>query len=210
MKVLSTLFCLFIVSCSSQKVLQNQAYLEVDEGLLQKLQSEALLVRSPASLKALEDKEYSPRRIYFKALYEQYLTYTQLAQTPEAIEHCPAFHQDFLEAKRMDGPLISRHLKQKVRETEAELVELCEKGVSANYYKFENLITYHVKKKAFHQNPASIFSLLKIPVFQNMYELKTAYGVDINHSQLIEVTSVNWFTSYLDHHKIRETSLVRR
>lgn len=207
MKVLSTLFCLFIVSCSSPKVLQKQARFQVDEDLLQKLQSQAQLVRVPASL---EDSEYSPRRIYFKALYEQYLTYSKLAQTSDAIEHCPAFHQDFLEAKRMDRPVISRHLKQKVKETEAELAELCDKGVSANYYKFENLITYHVKKKSFHQNPASIFSLLKIPVFQNMYELKTNYGIEIEHPQLIQVTSVNWFTSYLNHHKMRETSLVRR
>lgn len=207
MKVLSTIFCLLIVGCSSQKVLQNQAHFQVDEALLQKLQAETLLVRAPASL---EDKAYSPRRIYFKSLYEQYLTYTKLAQAPESIEHCPAFHQDFLEAKRMDGPMVSRHLKQKIKETEAELTQLCDKGVSANYYKFENLITYHVNKKAFHQNPASIFSLLKIPVFQNMYELKTTYGIETNHPQLIQITSVNWFSLYLDHHKIREMSLVRR
>lgn len=208
MKILSSLFCLFIVSCSSSKVLENQVNYQIDEKLLEEIQGQMRKNRTPASL--TEELTPSTKRVYFKTLYEQYLTYTKISHAPRNIKYCPAFHLDFLEAQETIGVLPSNKDEARVARIEKELGELCDKGVSANYYRFENLVSYHTSKKAFHQNPMSIFSLLKIPVFQNMYELKTTHGVAANHPRLVELTGTYWFTSYLEKIKVSETSLVRR
>lgn len=204
MKIFSSLFLMLIVGCSSQKVLQNHVSYQVDKDLLQKIQAQGNWSRTPAS-SVMEMENLSTKRVYFKTLFEQYLTFTS-----NKIEHCPAFHLDFLEARPLEGFVAHKRADQIVASMEEELLELCEKGVSSNYYRFENLVNYHVKKRSFHQDPTSIFSLLKIPVFQNMYELKTSHGVVINHPQLMELTHTYWFATYLDQYKISETALVRR
>lgn len=209
MRIWSSLFCFIIVSCSSLKVPQNRPQYAIDESLLQEVQKKSGLTRTPASVSLMESG-LSTKRIYFKTLYEQYLTYTQLSQVPSQIHHCPAFHNDFIETQSPKVVSNSARAHHKITQIEKELTELCDKGVTANYYKFENLIQYHVNKKSFHQNPASIFSLLKIPIFENMYELKSSHGLMVFHPELIEISKTHWFTSYLSEFKMEETMIVQR
>ncbi|HLT22902.1 MAG TPA: hypothetical protein VKZ84_05650 [Bacteriovoracaceae bacterium] len=208
MKIISSLFLMFIVGCSSQKVLQNHVSYQVDEDLLRNIQTKGSWSRTPAS--AVDVEKLSAKRVYFKTLFEQYLTFSELSQTTKKIDHCPAFHSDFLEARPLEGVISQRRSDHIIASMEQELVELCDRGVSANYYRFENLVNYHVHKRSFHQDPTSIFSLLKIPVFQNMYEFKTSHGLVVRHPQLMELTRTYWFSSYLDQYKVNETALVRR
>lgn len=207
MKFFSLLICFSIIGCSSQKVLEKRPQYAIDEGLLHKLQEESFRMRTPASVNLTE---VSPKRVYFQTLYQQYLAFTKLSQTPRTITHCPAFHTDFIEAQEVEVMVTSHKAQARALETQKELIELCDKGVTANYYKFENLVQYHAHKKAFHQNPASIFSLLKIPVFQNMYELKLTHGLMVSHTPIMDLTKAHWFTSYLEEFKMEETMIVKR
>lgn len=208
MKIFSSLFCLVIVSCSSAKVLENPGRYQIDRKLVEEVQLQVEVRRAPAAL--AKEVHPSTKRVYFKTLYQQYLTYSQLSQLPRQIKHCPAFHSDFLETQAITTSITLRVAKKEISFLQRELSELCDKGVSAQYYRFENLVNYHVNKKSFHQDPMSIFSLLKIPVFHHMYELKTTYGIAAEFPQLVQLTQTYWFASYLEHYKIKETSLVRR
>lgn len=210
MKIFSTFICFLILGCSSQKVPQNHisAGYQIDEKLLEEIQFNSTAARSPASFAAT--KITSAKRVYFKTLYQQYLAFTKLSDRPSQIKHCPAFHMDFLETSEFSELISARKTQQKVVAIEKELRELCDKAVSANYYRFENLVNYHVGKKSFHQDPRSIFSLLKISVFENMFELKLHHGVALSHPHLLELTKTFWFSSYLDHHRVNRSALSLR
>lgn len=201
MKIFSSLFLLFITACSSTKPLEHHAQISIDENLLLQIQKEKNWGRAPASVNLVEEK-ISPKRVYFRTLYGQYLTFQKLAGAHPAITSCPAFHQDFIAVKPMQLETTS-HVSASVRihETEQEIHELCDKGASSNYYKFENLVTYHTSNEKFHLTPKSFFALIKIPVFGNMYELKMKSNIQPSTSEVTSLSRTQWFSVYLEKHK---------
>lgn len=63
--------------------------------------------------------------------------------------------------------LVHKALDIHLAKTYSEIRELCEYGVSDNYYIYENLIT-HIKSNQFDAGPANMNTLLKTTVFSNV------------------------------------------
>ena len=62
--------------------------------------------------------------------------------------------------------VVQNALNIHIEKTYSELKELCEFGVSDNYYNFENLLTY-TKKKTLGPSTKSLNSLVKTTIFSN-------------------------------------------
>ena len=150
--------------------------------------------RAPASVKD-ELSQKSPRRVYFSALYYQYLTLGKHLSKKTDIKSCPQFHHDKLETDSSLLPRVSFtpstdvdsegkdffpelafnedfSLRDYHKTVKAEIETLCEDGESDNYYKFDNLVTHYSTKQSFHQDTKAMASVLKIPVFANFYLVK--------------------------------------
>lgn len=199
MKIFSVLFLIIISGCSTNRPFQVTATtVEVDENLLQEIQQQSRRGRVPASINTSEP-QITAKRVYFRSLYGQFLTYQKLSGKTTGPEHCPAFHHDFIsmtpQTEMMNTKIATTH---GLVETEKEIKELCEKGISANYYRFENLVTYHTNKEAFHLTPKSFFALMKIPVFKNMYELRVKNNIQSTPTELTNLTRTHWFSAYLE------------
>lgn len=191
--------------------------------LLEKIQKNA---RMPASFTTEEVEGKSARRVYFSALYHQYLTMGQHLEKSREIKSCPAFHHDKVETDASVVPRFSLYKSHKVTsdereffpetafnrdfsledhyaEMETEVSILCEDGVSDNYYKFDNLITHYAGQATFHSRPDSMKSVLKIPVFANYYLLQmfqAPHQMGIAHPEekrVIEMTRTHWFEKYV-------------
>lgn len=188
-------------------------------------QVQKMATREPASLEIEDVNGKSPRRVYFSALYHQYLTLAQhIGKTPD-LKFCPQFHHDKVEtdnsvfpkvvvyqSSNVDAegrdyfPELAFNKKFSLRDyhkvIRAELDVLCDEGQSDNYYKFDNLVTHYSQKKSFHQNPKAMASVLKIPVFANFYLVKMLQNPGHNFSspeekQFIKLTNTYWFENYV-------------
>lgn len=189
--------------------------------------------RAPASLELSELEGKSPRRVYFSALYHQYLTLSHHLGEDSQVQSCPQFHHDKVETDDSRIPEFS--LYSRVKKVNSgkdffpetvfnnkfslkdhqismfdELAILCDEGVSDNYYKFDNLITHYADKKSFHSRPESMKSVLKIPVFANYYllqMLQPSQEVGFVHPEekkIITMTQTHWFESYVaEAHRLR-------
>lgn len=192
--------------------------------LLEKIQHS--VARAPASVEELDETEQpSPRRIYFSALYHQYLTLGQHLNKKGDIQFCPQFHHDKVETDSGLIPKVSLYpvsqideegkdyfpelvfskkfsLKDYHQVIKSELLTLCEDGVSDNFYKFDNLVTHYANKKTFHTRPDAMRSVLKIPVFANFYLVKMLEipGTSLNspeEKRFIKLTQTHWFEKYV-------------
>lgn len=223
MKNLSfALLSVLLASCShlneGPKVVQFPYAAE----LLQKVQMGA--ARTPASLD-VELIRKSPRRVYFSALYHQYLTFGQYLNKKTEIKSCPQFHHDKVETDVSLVPKVSLYpstdvepdgrnyfpelvfdknfsLRDYHKVIKSEIVVLCEQGDSDNFYKFDNLITHYSHKKSFHQDPKAMGSVLKIPVFANFYLVKMLEipGLKLtapSEKEFIQLTQTEWFENYV-------------
>ncbi len=63
--------------------------------------------------------------------------------------------------------LVHKAIDIHLSKTYSEIRELCEYGVSDNYYIYENLIT-HIKNNKFEAAPSNMNTLLKTTIFSNM------------------------------------------
>lgn len=190
--------------------------------LLQKVQMTSS--RAPASLDD-ELTQKSPRRVYFSALYHQYLTLGQHLGKKTDIKSCPQFHHDKLETDSSLLPKVSFtqstdvdsegkdyfpelafnkdfSLRDYHKTVKAEIQILCEDGDSDNYYKFDNLVTHYSTKKSFHQDPKAMASVLKIPVFANFYLVKMLEIPGLQYTspeekRFIQLTQTHWFENYV-------------
>jgi hypothetical protein len=223
---------LLMISCSHVHEATKVVELPFANDLLVEMQRGH---RSPASLLDTEEGK-SYRRIYFSALYHQYLTLGQHLGKDQDLRHCPQFHHDKIENDARIRPLVTLYSTKSLqanREFFPELAftssfsvsdyyntlgeevrGLCEEGTSDNYYKFDNLINYHVGKMAFHKKPEAMRALLNIPVFANYYLLKMIqspqgpYIVHPEEKKLIEVGQVHWFERYVARaHQVRNEFL---
>lgn len=196
--------------------------------------------RSPASIELVEKEGKSARRVYFTALYHQYLTLTDHLDEKSEVTSCPQFHHDKVETDAAVIPKMSIFKNIKVESSDKgffpelaftkkfslkdhhsdiknEISVLCEEGVSDNYYKFDNLITHYASKRSFHQRPDSMKSVLKIPVFANYYLLKMLQGsqnisfVHPEERKVITMTQTHWFERYVNEaHRMRSTLIKNR
>ena len=151
--------------------------------------------RYPASADREEVNE-SNKSVYFLSLYEQYQSMAELYPTnKKVIKYCPTFHQEILKKSPrvsvyklkneidfskssivssldFDGQEASKkNLSQAMSiymdQTYAELTQLCESGVSSNYYIYENFITLAQKNGVLGKNQDSLNALFKTTVFFN-------------------------------------------
>ncbi len=189
--------------------------------------------RAPASLEVTDVESKSPRRVYFTALYHQYLSLSNHLGLETDLNSCPQFHHDKIETDSAVVPKFSIlnmarvggeskdffpelaftknfSLKDHQEGMRAEIATLCEEGVSDNYYKFDNLVTHYASKKSFHSRPDSMRSVLKIPVFANYYLLKMIqppHALTFIHPEekkVISMTQTHWFERYVSEaHRMR-------
>lgn len=216
------LLSLMFVSCAHFSDEQKIVRFPYAEELLQKVQLGA--TRTPASLEE-ELSRKSPRRIYFSALYYQYLTLGQHLDKKGDIKTCPQFHHDKIETDNDLVPKVSLYpssaVKLEVRDyfpelafnqdfslpdyhqiIRGEILTLCEDGDSDNFYKFDNLVTHFSHKKSFHQNPKAMASVLNIPVFANFYlvkmlEIPGFKTTSPEEKRFIQLTQTHWFENYV-------------
>lgn len=191
--------------------------------LLQKVQKSA--GRAPASVIEDDLSEKSPRRVYFSALYHQYLTLGQYMGKKSEVKFCPQFHHDKVETDSGLVPKVTMYQSQSVEDEgrdyfpelafnknfslrdyhkviKSEIETLCEEGTSDNFYKFDNLITHYAHKPSFHQDPKAMSSVLKIPVFANFYLVKMLEIPGMNmtspeEKRFIRLTKTHWFENYV-------------
>ncbi|MBA2404432.1 MAG: hypothetical protein H0V66_06650 [Bdellovibrionales bacterium] len=198
-----------------------------------------VVARTPAGLEVGDVEGKSPRRVYFTALYHQYLSLSNHLGVESNLNSCPQFHHDKIET---DSAVLQRFsvftsgvataskdffpelaftkkfsLKDHQEEMHAEIATLCEEGVSDNYFKFDNLITHYASKKSFHSRPDSMKSVLKIPVFANYYLLKMlrpAHSITVIHPEeqkVISMTQTHWFERYVSEaHRMRSNLIKNR
>lgn len=149
--------------------------------------------RNPASA-SQEELNINNKNIYFLSLYEQYDAFAQIyPDYKKPLKYCPFFHQDLLsyketpkkwkwdkktkvntaqgvlsaiidvDDKRTEKTAIKSHMDRNYD----ELVELCDKGSSDNYYIYENMITLSKKKGVIKRDTEGLNSLLKTTLFFN-------------------------------------------
>jgi hypothetical protein len=235
MKFLFLLMPLFLISCA-QIDQAKVSHLPFNAALVEEMQR--LSHRTPAGLELSDVEGKSNRRVYFTALYYQYLTLGQHLKDSSSIDSCPQFHHDKVETDAAHIPKFSLYkpvnidsraqeyfpevvfnrsfsLGDHYEQIEAEVATLCEEGVSDNYYKFDNIVTYYANKKSFHSRPDAMKSILKIPVFSNYYLIKMLQGphtVAIVHPEekkIIQLSQTHWFESYVTEAQKLRTNLIK-
>lgn len=214
----------FVTGCAHVGNDQKLVHFPYAEDLLQKVQANS--ARMPASAD-LEDElsEKSPRRVYFSALYHQYLTLGEYLAKKSEVKFCPQFHHDKVETDSGLVPKVKVYQTSLVEDEgrayfpemafnkdfslrdyhgviREEIELLCEEGVSDNFYKFDNLITHYSDKTSFHKNPKAMASVLKIPVFANFYLVKMLEIPGLHESspeerRFIRMTKTHWFDKYV-------------
>jgi len=212
-----------LVGCSHFQDTPKTVQFQFAPELLEKVQKVA--TRAPASIDISELSEKSPRRVYFSALYHQYLTLGQHLGNKSDLNFCPQFHHDKVETDSSLIPKVSMYPNENINPEgrnyfpelafsrkfslsdyhdviKTELVTLCEEGVSDNFYKFDNLVTHYSNKQSFHQNPKAMASVLKIPVFANFYLVKMLETPGLNvtspeERRFIKLTQTHWFENYV-------------
>jgi hypothetical protein len=181
--------------------------------------------RLPASLSD-DSSPKSPRRVYFTALYYQYLTLGNHLDMVADLNSCPQFHHDKVETESFMVPKFSMikmnknngeltpffpevafnkkfSIQDHFLSIKKEIDNLCEEGTSDNYFKFDNLITHYASRSTFHRHPDAMKSVLKIPVFANYYLLKMfqssqrQFLVHPEEKQMIKLTNTHWFENYV-------------
>jgi hypothetical protein len=236
MKSFAILSALFLVGCSHVSPTLVTMDLPFAPELVEEMQKSAN--RAPASLEVTDVEGKSSRRVYFTALYHQYLTMGQHLNLPSDVNSCPQFHHDKIETDSAVIPKFSLfHLSsvnsdskeffpelvfnksfslkdhhQGIRE---EVEVLCEEGLSDNFYKFDNLITHYASKKSFHSRPDSMKSVLKIPVFANYYLLKmlqSPHALSFVHPEekkVFTMTQTQWFEKYVTEANRKRNNLIK-
>ena len=162
-------------------------------------------------------KKTSLRRVYFKALYDQYLRWNQAQEGMNPLSSCPQYHHDkltveetyqaqkafvtpvssypskeelmshpewFLSLKKKGKKMrafewgqkekanpqvaMNKAIKGQWKNLEQELTVMCEEGVSENFFKIENIVTYFSNREDFDSGVKGLKAFMKIPVFANI------------------------------------------
>jgi hypothetical protein len=227
-----------IFGCSHQSSPVKTVYFPYAPELLQTILKDQPK-RGPASLNLDEVKEEkSTRRVYFSTLYYQHLVLGSHLQKNNEINSCPQFHHDKVETDSYVLPKVTPYRTRQVAEDgknyfpelvfdgkfsiedyhlslREELEILCEDGYSDNYFKFDNLITHHANKLAFHNKPSAMESVLKIPIFANFYLIKMIESrreENMFHPEeklFIQMSQTHWFDQYINEASRLRTNFLR-
>lgn len=224
MKILGLgMISFMVVGCAHFEDAPKVVHFPYATELLEKVQMKT--TRRPASLQVGDISGKSSRRIYFSALYHQYLTLGDYLGIKSEVLFCPQFHHDKLQTDSGLVPKVSLYhsshvdeegknyfpefafnkefpLKDYHQTITDELTGLCEDGVSDNFYKFDNLVTHYSHKNSFHKDPRAMGTVLKIPVFANFYLLKMLEVPGLNlqspkEKDFIRLTNTFWFEDYI-------------
>lgn len=231
-KAMLGLLSLSLVGCAHYRPTEKVVVLPFARDLVLIMQQTS--GRAPASYELSVSEVKSTRRVYFSALYHQYLSLGKYLAASTRITTCPQFHHDKIETDGFITPAMSKlktpqvsseqsvffpelafnnkfSLKDHHLNIREELDILCEDGISDNYYKFDNLVTHYANKKSFHIKPDAMDAVLKIPVFANYYLVKmlqgNGAGFQFTHPEektVIRLTNTTWFENY-----VTEASRVR-
>lgn len=233
-----SLFSLFVLVSCSHMYQRTEVAMELPFApeLVEQMQKSA--ARIPASLETVELEGKSSRRVYFTALYHQYLTLGNHLGQESDVNFCPQFHHDKIETDAIAVPQFSIYnpgrvsgevkeffpevaftkkfsLEDHYQQISAEVKILCEEGVSDNYYKFDNLVTHYANKASFHARPDSMKSVLKVPVFANYYLLKMLQSphalvfVHPEEKRVISMTQTHWFEKYVNEAQRQRNNLIK-
>jgi hypothetical protein len=235
-RALFSILSLSLVSCSHHiKLADTSPDYPFSPELVREAQKN--FARFPAS-ESSDESSKSSRRVYFSALYYQYLTLGNHLDEVSQLNSCPQFHHDKLETESYLVPQFSmiklnkeeKNLSPYFPETafnknfsiqdhflavKNEITTLCEEGVSDNYFKFDNLITHYASKSSFHRHPDSMRSVLKIPVFANYYLLKMFQSsqryttVHPHEKQMIYLSRTHWFQDYVSKAQILREKMIQ-
>ncbi len=187
-----------------------------------------------------KNEEKGLRRVYFSLLYQQYHQLSYLMAKPTDLKFCPQFHHDktvmdsYLKTAPYKGELFksmetystyfpetnishNKEAQALLSSVKGELYELCDEGVTDDYYKLENVATYYSGKESFHRDPKAMESLLKMPVFAHLYYLKTVeapFTVADTHfneyeQELLDRTGAKWVHHYVVEVRKKRLSLVQ-
>ncbi len=217
------LLAIIVSACAHQREVPRIVEFPYADELLREVQVNS--GRAPSSDEFAGLEERSSRRIYFSALYHQYLTLGEYLGKKPSLAFCPQFHHDKVETDAGIVPKVSMYPASAVSEEglkyfpelafrgrsalgtyhdnlRTEIEVLCEEGLSDNYYKFENLVTHYAPKASFHRDPKAMASVLKIPVFANFYLIKMletpgALNTAPEERRFIELTRTHWFGRYV-------------
>lgn len=188
----------------------------------------------------VKHEEKGLRRVYFSLLYQQYHQLSYLMTKNTDLKFCPQFHHDkttmdtYLKNSPYRGELFKSmqtysvyfpetnlaHNKEALallENVKSELGELCDEGVTDDYYKLENVATYYSSKESFHRDPKAMESLLKMPVFAHLYYLKTVEApftvadTEFNEyeQELLDRTGAKWVHQYVVEIRKKRLSLVQ-
>lgn len=222
------LLSVFLVSCAHHERSQHIVSLPYAEDLVEKAQS-STRSRMPASVPTFETNDVSPRRVYFSALYEQYRNLGHYLGQNEEIKSCPQFH---IEKTTVDKKEFAKFNTESWKEgsdtrlypekafsreaflahhqaVKAEVLTLCEDGVSDNYFKYENLVTHFAHSGSFHHSKTAMKSLLKIPVFANYYIVEMMSEKPHHEKKFIELSKTNWFDHYVSEASHKRKNLAK-
>lgn len=111
---------------------------------------------------------------------------------------------DYVHSERkLQADTIISALKNYNEKNYNELLELCDKGVSANYFVFENMTAFYSKEEAFHKSGKALISFLKMPIVSNSliidrFTSSTDVFTEISYrNEALGRLGAGWFENYL-------------
>lgn len=124
-----------------------------------------LIKTAPAPKKFSYDSTKYSDDMYVTSRPELLLPLSKDELTPKVIDVIKSAKTPMSEVAVND--LVHKAIDIHLAKTYSEIRELCEYGVSDNYYIYENLITY-IKNNKFEAAPKNMNTLLKTTLFSNM------------------------------------------
>ncbi len=234
--ILLASFGVLVFGCSHVRVETATVQFPFARDLVEKVQLTSA-GRGPAGEALTAEAEVSTRRVYFSSLYHQYLTLGEHLHKKPDLDFCPQFHHDKLETEALVVPKVSflkrSHIEAEGRDyfpelafnkkfslrdyhrtMKTEIDQLCEEGMSDNFYKFDNLVTHYAHKQSFHLGKTAMAALLKIPIFANFYLVKMLQGgaagaVTPAEKKFITMTQTGWFERYVSEASSRRNGFIK-
>lgn len=147
------------------------------------------------------------KKNYTKAIYAPSLlpAYPELSLPINDSQNVYQYTSHFKNNETIEN-FVKVALEEHADKNKSELEELCETGASDNYYTFENLLTHFTNNDRFNNSIDSLKAVLKIPVFANLFILKSIDPnyVSYSNDQFYEVSKIS------NNYSIFEVEMLKR